>query len=108
PNSELITKNVRNFTHASPLGRVQIDVRVKFATDPEHVRTVLKACAADHPEVLARPEPNPVLAGFADNGVNFTLYCFVKSPRLVPRTRSDLYYELVKRFHAEGVEFVAP
>src|SRR3546814_5006764 len=49
PNSEFITKVVRNVTHASPLCRVQIKLALPLNTDAEQVHDLMLAARTEEP-----------------------------------------------------------
>ena len=55
PNSELITKPLRNMTLANPLGRVLLQFPVPLDTDVDRLRAILLETFAAHPAVLAEP-----------------------------------------------------
>lgn len=57
PNSELITKSVRNMTLSNPMGRVQLQFSVPLETDVAKVRNMLLDLFAEHTKVLADPAP---------------------------------------------------
>lgn len=103
PNSDFITKSVKNVTHGAPVGRVQIEVTVAADVDPTTVRRILLETAKAHSSVLGFPEPQVFFnsLGKADNG--FTLFASVPSPRQAATVKSDLNFALVKAFKDQGV-----
>jgi potassium efflux system protein len=108
PNSELITGVVKNWTHANMLGRVVIKVGVGYDSDPEQVRDILLACARAHPMVLATPEPAALLAAFGDDALQFELYCGIANLTRAGPVRSDIHFEILKRFRAAGIAIPFP
>ncbi|MFD1332258.1 DUF3772 domain-containing protein [Methylopila musalis] len=103
PNSDFITKSVKNVTHGAPVGRVQIEITVAADVDPVAVRRILLDTAKAHGSVLGFPEPQVFFnsLGKADNG--FTLFASVPSPRQAATVKSDLNFALVKAFKEQGV-----
>ena len=97
PNSEFITKTVRNITHASPLGLVQIKLPMPLDTDVEQVRALMLACYHDHAEVQASPEPSVALDGIDNGKLVFNATAYVGSPRMSYGVRSDVLFEVLKR-----------
>jgi potassium efflux system protein len=68
PNSEFITKTVRNMTLANAEGRVLIRLPMPLTTDAQRVRElILEACRA-HEGVLETPAPSLTLEGI-ENGL---------------------------------------
>ena len=103
PNTDLITGVVKNWTHANTLGRILIKVGVAYDSDPEQVRDILAACAADHPQVLKVPPPAVLLAAFGDNALQFEIYCIVADLASRGSIKSDIQFAILKRFRAAGI-----
>ena len=97
PNSEFITKTVRNITHASPLGLVQIKLPMPLDTDVEQVRNLMLASFQEHAEVQASPAPSVALDGIDNGKLVFNATAYVGSPRMSYGVRSDLLFEVLKR-----------
>ncbi|HYG06653.1 MAG TPA: DUF3772 domain-containing protein [Stenotrophomonas sp.] len=108
PNSELITKSVRNMTLSNPLGRVQLQFSVPLGTDMAHVRELLFALYAEHPKVLPTPAPSVFIDGIANGQANFNSFLYVGSPRDAYGVRSDLFFSLLARLAEEGIALSTP
>ncbi len=103
PNSELISQKVINKTHASPLGRIKIVLKVAADADLDRVRGVMLDAAAVHAEVLKEPAPSVVLGEIGSVTVELTFYAYVATPRRVSAVKSDLHFAITKVFRAEGI-----
>ncbi len=108
PNSELITGMVKNWTHADTLRRVRIKVGVAYDSDPAEVRDILLACATGHQLVRQTPPPAAVLAEFGADALQFELYCVVGNLANAGTVKSDLHFEILKRFRAAGIVIPVP
>jgi small-conductance mechanosensitive channel len=108
PNSDFITKSVKNVTHGNPLGRVQIELLVSSAVDPAEVRRIALETARAHPAVLEFPEPQMFFTELGKTDHVFALYCSVPSPRQAGSVKSDLNFALVKAFAETGVGLAGP
>ncbi|MES1154995.1 MAG: mechanosensitive ion channel domain-containing protein, partial [Pseudorhodoplanes sp.] len=108
PNSELITGVVKNWTHANTLSRIIIKVGVDYDSDVEKVREILLAVAHEHPVVVQTPAPVVLLTGFGDSAINFELSGVVRNIAEAAIVKSDLYFEILKRFRAAGIEIPYP
>ncbi len=97
PNSEFITKPVRNVTLTNPLGVVNVKINMPIDTDAKRVRDIMMSAMEDHPDVLEEPAPGVTLDGFDANGLVFTASSYVSSPRNSSRTRSALMFEILDR-----------
>ncbi len=66
PNSDLISKTVRNVTHSDSLGRVKIVLKVEDSADPVAVRDLILGHLKGHTAVMAEPAPGVFLVNVAD------------------------------------------
>nr|WP_241093666.1 DUF3772 domain-containing protein [Xanthomonas sp.] len=108
PNSELITKTLRNMTLAGPLGRVQIQFAVSLSADVGRVRTLLLELYAAHPGVLEDPAPSVFIDSIASGHVSLNSFAYVASPRLTYGIRSELLFDLLQRLSTEGIALESP
>lgn len=108
PNSEFITKTVRNVTHASPLGLVQIKLPLPLGTDAEAARALILSAFVDNHDVLDTPAPNVQLDGIDNGNLLFNATGFASSPRLTYGIRSALLFELLKRLDAAEISISKP
>ncbi len=108
PNSEFITKVVRNVTHASPLGRVQIKLALPVDTDAEQVHDLMLLAFQENEEILDEPQPDVMLDGVDATGLVFNATGYVGSPRSAYRIRSALLFEILKRLREAELSLVNP
>lgn len=108
PNSELITKSVRNMTLANPQGRVQLQFSVPLDSDVEQVRALLLELYADNERTLRTPPPTVYIDSIDGGHVRFNSYVYVASPRDVYAVRSDLFFALLRRLHQAGIALQSP
>ncbi|MFM9900444.1 MAG: DUF3772 domain-containing protein [Polaromonas sp.] len=108
PNSEFITKTVRNVTHANPLGRVQIKLPMPLSTPADTVRTLLMAVLQDNPDLLKTPAPEVQLDGIENGHLVFNATGYVNSPRAAYGVRSALLFEALKRLADAQIDMAPP
>ena len=108
PNSEFITKVVRNVTLADPLGLVQLKLPVPLGSDAQQVRELLLQAFAADAEVLATPAPSVLLDGVEHGALLFNATGFVGSPRSAARIRSAVLFDVLARLQAAGITLAAP
>ncbi len=108
PNSDLISKTVRNVTHNSALGRVRIVLKTENAADPALVRDILLAEIQGHSEVLAEPAAVVFLTDVRDGSLEFSAFAFVASARLAYRVKSELLFQIVPALKSHGVVLANP
>lgn len=108
PNSEFVTKTVRNVTRSNPLGLVQIKLPMPLSTDAEKVRELMLQAFADHEDVLESPAPNVFLDGIDAGHLIFNARGYVSSPRAAYGVRSALLFTVLKRLDEARLEVSSP
>jgi small-conductance mechanosensitive channel len=103
PNSTLIGGTVKNWMHNDLTGKATIRVGVPHGTDVDKVRDLLVAIAKEHELVDCTSEPKAQLVEFTDLGMYFELGCTVMNVDKSGRVKSDIRYEIARRFQAEGI-----
>ncbi len=108
PNSEFITKTVRNMTLTNAEGRVLIRMPMPLSTDAPRVRDLMLAACAAHPQVLPDPAPSLTLEGIENGMLIFQAICYVGSPRLAGGVRSDLLFTVLEALAQAGLPLAVP
>ncbi|MQP74428.1 DUF3772 domain-containing protein [Stenotrophomonas sp. MYb238] len=108
PNSELITKTIRNMTMANAQGRIQIQFSVPLGTDVGRVRQMLLDLFAANEKVLAEPAPSVFIDSIGGGLVALNCFAYVSSPRAVYGVRSELLFELLRTTSEQGIALVTP
>jgi len=104
PNSELISGAVTNYTHEDVMGRVICPVGVAYGTDVRKVERILLEIARAHPMTLRRPAPQVIFQNFGGSSLDFELRAFLRDVNWVVATRSDINFEIERRFEEENIE----
>ncbi|WAC74329.1 DUF3772 domain-containing protein [Roseateles sp. SL47] len=105
PNSEFITKIVRNVTYGESLGMVQFKLPMPLATDTTRARALILEAFRAHPSVLSSPAPNVQMDGIDAAGTQLVLNAsgFVDSPRAAYGVKSDLLFDVLNRLRLAGL-----
>lgn len=106
PNSEFITKIVRNRTFANAQGLVKVQLPMPLSTDVELVRKLILETFREHPGILETPAPNVLLDGIADGRILLSATGFVSTPRQAGGVRSEILFNLLKRMREFGIRMV--
>ncbi|MDM0011470.1 DUF3772 domain-containing protein [Variovorax sp. J22P168] len=107
PNSEFITKTVRNMTLSNAEGRVLIRLPMPLTTHATRAREVMLAAFANHPGVLATPAPSVTLEGVEVGFLIFQAVAYVQSPRLAGGVRSDVLFSMLEGLRAADLPMAA-
>lgn len=103
PNSDLISKTVRNVSHGGAIGRARIVLKVADVADPAEVRALLLARIEGHAEVLKDPPVGVYLSDVRDGALEFSAFLYVASPRAAFRVKSELLFQIVPDLRAKGI-----
>src|SRR4029079_13736267 len=103
PNSEFITKIVRNMTLRNAEGRALIRLPMPLSTDAQQVRDIMLGALQEHEAVLVAPAPSVTLDGIENGLLIFQAIAYVSGPRLAAGVRSELLFTILKRLQAAQV-----
>jgi potassium-dependent mechanosensitive channel len=107
PNSEFITKTVRNMTLRNAEGRVLIRLPMPLTTDARQVRDIMLRVLHDHQTVLLEPAPGVTLDGIDNGLLIFQAIAYVPGPRTAAGVRSELLFAILERLQAAQVPMAA-
>ncbi|MBP5212524.1 MAG: mechanosensitive ion channel [Pyramidobacter sp.] len=109
PNSDLLEKQLVNWSLSDALLRCEINVGVEYGTPAKLVRETLLEIVAADPRILRTPEPWVCFADFGDSALNFTLYFWINQ-RLVKgtRIRSEIREKIQEMFEQKGIVMAYP
>lgn len=109
PNSQFIDSQVINWSHNERKIRFNFPVGVSYKEDPQKVKAILMEVAKINKGVLDTPEPDVLFEDYGDSSINFNLRVwtseYINRPKIL---KSQLYYEIFRRFGEEGVEIPFP
>lgn len=108
PNSEFITKTVRNMTLAGAPGRVLLRLPAPLDTDAERMRTLILEAFRAHEGILDTPEPLVQLEGIANGTLTFLAIGYVGNPRNAGGVRSDVLFSILASLKGAGLYLSPP
>lgn len=111
PNSDLISKEVINWTHDDRSGRIRIPVGVAYGSDIEMVRSILLKIAMAHPKVLKdekHPGPKVLFRNFGDSSLDFLLVCYIQNITDRFDVETDLRSQIDAEFKRAGITIPFP
>jgi small-conductance mechanosensitive channel len=112
PNHKFITENVVNWTHRdNDPARFSVLAGADYQSDEQEVQQIMLECAADHADVLKNDDLRPPavrLIDFADERMIFELQFWSNRKFDVEVIRSELRFEIRKRFKEAGIVMHIP
>ena len=108
PNSEFITKAVRNMTLDKSEGRVVIKLPLPISTNPRTVADMILEVFAEHESVIKEMAPFIRLDSVDTSNLVLSATCYVPSPRMVGQVRTDLLFEILDRLHKANISLISP
>lgn len=106
PNSDLVTRQVVNWTLKDGLKRINLDFSVGLDSEPRTVMENLSAAANEHELVLDEPAPRALMVGYGESCINFRLQVWLRVENAIA-VPSDLHLTLIDRLRAAGIEVPA-
>jgi potassium-dependent mechanosensitive channel len=89
PNSELITKDVTNWTRSNTHRRIELPVGVSSGSDPAAIIAMLREVVRDQPALLRDPAPTYLFQELSGRARNIIVRVWTDEPTW-PQVRSDL------------------
>ena len=108
PNSELVSKEVVNWTRSDRQRRYDIDVGVAYGSEPEHVMRLLVEAAAEVPEIMKSPAPSAMFRGFGDSSLDFRLLAWVHTVDVGLQAQNGLRIAILRKLDQAGIEIPFP
>ncbi|MBW2281429.1 MAG: mechanosensitive ion channel, partial [Deltaproteobacteria bacterium] len=108
PNGDLISGQVTNWTLSDHNRRIDVDVGVKYGTDPERVLQLLLDVAAAEDRILEMPAPSALFRGFGDSSLDFRLRAWTSRSEEWVRIHSDLNVAVNRALAEAGIEIPFP
>jgi len=108
PNSNLVSGVVKNWLRNDRVGRIKIAIAPHSGVDPEEIRQILLAAAKAQDGLLRIPAPQVMFLSMEQSAFRFELWCFVDDVEQATRVKSDLHFDIYRRFAEAGVKISPP
>jgi potassium efflux system protein len=108
PNSELVSKQVVNWTRTDRRRRYEIDVGVAYGSEPEQVMRLLAEAASEVPEVMVNPAPRAMFQGFGEHSLDFRLLAWVHDLDVGFQAQNALRIAILRKFEKAGIVIPFP
>jgi len=107
PNSDLVAKELVNWTRSDMTRRIEIRVRTTLSSEPRIVLDVLRGVAESHPKTLAAPAPLAFMIGFGESALDFRLLVWVAVKEFLV-VSSDLHVAVKEELEKAGIRIPVP
>jgi potassium efflux system protein len=108
PNSNLVSKELVNWTLSDRARRIEIDVGVAYGSDPDQVLKLLVEAARNHEGVLERPEPAAIFTRFGDSSLDFQLRFWTRRFDVWTAVASEVRVAVSRSLEAAGIPIPFP
>jgi len=108
PNSQLVNEKVINWNHYDAKTRFTVMVGAAYGSDTALVRKILLDVAKDNSNVVDYPSPVVRLIDFGESSLDFQLIFFSRNFMIIEDIKSDLRFEIDKRFNENGISIPFP
>ena len=110
PNSQLLERNVVNWTLVDNKVRTTVRLGVAYGSPVQKVAELVLQAVTEQPETRVDPHPSVVFDDFGDNSLVFEAYfwCDVTSEKFLREIRSEIRFRIVALFEANGIVIAFP
>jgi len=108
PNHLYLTNSLYNWTQNGSETRESIELGVAYGSDTALVKTILINVALSHKNVYHHPVPMVLFEDFGDNALKFKLVFTVRDSFIAAIPKSEMRFEIEKRFKANGIQIPFP
>lgn len=108
PNSEFITKSVRNMTTTNAPGRVLLHLPAPLDTDARRMRELILQAFREHEGMLETPAPSVTLDGIQNGTLIFVAVGYVANPRNAGGVKSDVLFAILEHLKQAGLRLSPP
>ena len=108
PNHKFLTNSLYNWTQNGTSTVEAINIGVAYGSDVEKVKKVLIEVAQAHPKVLKSKKADVLFIDFGDSALLFKLIFTINDSFSQLKIKSDLRYEIDKKFRVNNIEIPFP
>jgi small-conductance mechanosensitive channel len=108
PNHMFMNDLLFNWTQNNSIVRDNVAVGIAYGSNTQLVKELLIAAALSIGDIKADPKPTVLFDEFGDSSLNFTVNFYVDDAFIVQRIKSDLRFEIDKKFRENNISIPFP
>lgn len=108
PNHKFLTESLFNWTQNGVQTTEEVTVGVAYGSDVQLVKQILLVVAGNHPQILKVNPPAVLFNDFGDSALQFKLLFSLKNSYAHMRIKSDLRFEIDKKFRENNIQIPFP
>jgi small-conductance mechanosensitive channel len=108
PNGQLISNEVINWTLSDQKRRIEINVGIDYASDPEKARDLLNTIFNNHPDVLDDPAPAVFFHGLGESSLDFVLLFWIADYNHSRRIKSEILFSIFEILKQNDINIPFP
>ena len=108
PNHKFLTESLFNWTQNGVQTTEEVTVGVAYGSDVQLVKQILLEVAGNHPQILKVNPPAVLFNDFGDSALQFKLLFSLKNSYAHMRIKSDLRFEIDKKFRENNIQVPFP
>ncbi|MBL0030428.1 MAG: mechanosensitive ion channel [Rhodanobacteraceae bacterium] len=108
PNGMLLSDRLTNWTLSNSSRRIEINIGVGYASDPQQVLTLLRHVAAQTEGLIAEPAPAALFVGFGASSLDFTLRAWTREESDWVAIRSQMGLSVLQALRVAGIAIPYP
>lgn len=108
PNHKFLTESLFNWTQNGVQTTEEVTVGVAYGSDVQLVKQILLEVAGNHPQILKVNPPAVLFIDFGDSALQFKLLFSLKNSYAHMRIKSDLRFEIDKKFRENNIQIPFP
>jgi small-conductance mechanosensitive channel len=108
PNHMFMNDLLFNWTQNNSIVRDNVAVGIAYGSNTQLVKELLIAAALSIGDIKPDPKPTVLFDEFGDSSLNFTVNFYVDDAFIVQRIKSDLRFEIDKKFRENNISIPFP
>lgn len=108
PNHKFLTESLFNWTQNGVQTTEEVTVGVAYGSDVQLVKQILLEVAGNHPQILKVNPPAVLFNDFGNSALQFKLLFSLKNSYAHMRIKSDLRFEIDKKFRENNIQIPFP